>query len=95
MKEMVAAIIPEEIVIGIAGQDSAAYQETTHMQEDNGSPVDMPVLDYPDDMDDELTTISHQTLRDVLGTLQTPSSVARRSTDVAAITEDPPTTPIV
>ncbi|KAJ1125483.1 hypothetical protein NDU88_003912 [Pleurodeles waltl] len=55
----------------------------------------MPVLDFPDDMDDELTNISQQTLQDVLGTLQTPPSVARRSTDTAAITEDPPTTPVV
>ncbi|KAJ1152959.1 hypothetical protein NDU88_005732 [Pleurodeles waltl] len=55
----------------------------------------MPVLDYPDDMDDELTNISQQTLQDVLRTLQTPPSVARRSPDTAANTEDPPTTPIV
>ncbi|KAJ1189051.1 hypothetical protein NDU88_005802 [Pleurodeles waltl] len=55
----------------------------------------MPVLDFPDDMDDELTYISQQTLQDVLGTLHTPPSVARRSTEVAAITEDPPTTLIV
>ncbi|KAJ1203814.1 hypothetical protein NDU88_007595 [Pleurodeles waltl] len=50
----------------------------------------MPVLGFPDDMDDELTNISQQTLQDVLGTLQTPPSVARRSTEVAAITEKPP-----
>ncbi|KAJ1207548.1 hypothetical protein NDU88_002939 [Pleurodeles waltl] len=91
----VTAIIPEEIVTGIQGQDSADYQETTHMQEDDGSPADMPVLDFPDDMDDELTSISQQTLQDVLGTLQTPPSVTRRSTDTAAITEDPPTTSVV
>ncbi|KAJ1192108.1 hypothetical protein NDU88_001420 [Pleurodeles waltl] len=65
------------------------------MAEDDGSPADIPVQDYPDDMDDELTNISHQTLQDVLGTLQTPPSVTRRSTEQAAITEDPPTTPIV
>ncbi|KAJ1158083.1 hypothetical protein NDU88_010777 [Pleurodeles waltl] len=63
--------------------------------EDDGSPADMPVLDFPDDMDDELTNISQQTLQDVLGTLQTPPLVTRRSTEVAVITEDPPTTPIV
>ncbi|KAJ1187545.1 hypothetical protein NDU88_004320 [Pleurodeles waltl] len=95
MEEMVAAVIPEEIVTGIQGQDSADYQETTHMQEDDGSSADMPVQDYPDDMDDELTNISHQTLQDVLGTIQTPPSVTRRSTEQAAVTEDPPTTPIV
>ncbi|KAJ1128233.1 hypothetical protein NDU88_006612 [Pleurodeles waltl] len=95
MEEMVAAVIPEEILTGIQGQDSADYKETTHMQEDDGSPADMPVQEYPDDMDDELTNISHQTLQDVLGTLQTPPSVARRSSEQAAITEDPPTTPIV
>ncbi|KAJ1191416.1 hypothetical protein NDU88_000732 [Pleurodeles waltl] len=95
MEEMVVAVIPEEIVTGIQGQDSADYQETTQMQEDDGSPGDVPALDFPDDMDDELTNISQQTLQDVLGTLQTPPSVARRSTDTAAITEDPPTTPIV
>ncbi|KAJ1153040.1 hypothetical protein NDU88_005807 [Pleurodeles waltl] len=95
MEEMVAAIISEEIVTGIQGQDSADYQETTHMQEDDGSPTDMPAQDYPDDMDGELTNISHQTFQDVLGTLQTPPSVTRRSTEQAAITEDPPTTPIV
>ncbi|KAJ1164333.1 hypothetical protein NDU88_004773 [Pleurodeles waltl] len=71
MEEMVAAVIPEEIVTGIQGQDSADYQETTHMQEDDGSPADMPVQDYPDDMDDELTNISQQTLQEVLETLQT------------------------
>ncbi|KAJ1201954.1 hypothetical protein NDU88_005758 [Pleurodeles waltl] len=32
MEEMVAAVIPEEIFTGIQGQDSADYQETTHMQ---------------------------------------------------------------
>ncbi|KAJ1084295.1 hypothetical protein NDU88_004447 [Pleurodeles waltl] len=90
MEEMGAAVIPEEIVTGIQGQDSTDYRETTQMQED-----DMPVLDFPDDMDDELTNISQQTLQDVLGSLQTPPSVTRRSTEVAAITEDPPTTPIV
>ncbi|KAJ1166324.1 hypothetical protein NDU88_006729 [Pleurodeles waltl] len=63
--------------------------------EDDGSPADIPVQDYPDDMDDELTNISHQTLQDVLGTLQTPPSVTGRSTEQAAITEDPPTTAIV
>ncbi|KAJ1115213.1 hypothetical protein NDU88_003439 [Pleurodeles waltl] len=63
--------------------------------EDNGSPGVMSVLDFPDDMDDELTNISQQTLQDVPGTLQTPPSVARRSTDTAAITEDPHTTTIV
>ncbi|KAJ1213054.1 hypothetical protein NDU88_000693 [Pleurodeles waltl] len=95
MEEMVAAVIPEEIVTGIQGQDSAEYQETTHMQEDDGSPADMSVQEYPDDMDDELTNISQQTLQEVLGTLQTPPSVTRRSSEQAAITEDPPTTPIV
>ncbi|KAJ1185806.1 hypothetical protein NDU88_002593 [Pleurodeles waltl] len=50
----------------------------------------MPVLDFPDDMDDELTNISQQNLQDVRATLQTPPSVARRSTDTAAITEEPP-----
>ncbi|XP_069069445.1 uncharacterized protein [Pleurodeles waltl] len=95
MEEMVAAFITEEVVKEIQGQDSKDYQETTQMQEDDGSPGDMPVQDFPDDMDDELTNISQQTLQDVLGTLQTPLSVARRSTEVAANTEDPPTTPIV
>ncbi|KAJ1163729.1 hypothetical protein NDU88_004182 [Pleurodeles waltl] len=66
-----------------------------HIAEDDGSPGDIPVQDYPDDMDDELTNISQQTLQDVLRTLQTPPSVTRRSTELAAITEDPPTTPIV
>ncbi|KAJ1175259.1 hypothetical protein NDU88_000547 [Pleurodeles waltl] len=94
-EEMVAAIIPVEIITGIQGQDSADYQETTQMQKDDGSSADMPVQDYPDDMDDELTNISQQTLQDVLGTLQTPPSVTRRNTELAAITEDPPTTPIV
>ncbi|KAJ1202487.1 hypothetical protein NDU88_006286 [Pleurodeles waltl] len=88
-------IVVEEIVTGIQGQDGADYQETTQMQEDEGSPGDMPVLDFPDDIDDELKNISQQTLQDVLGTLQNASSVARRSTEVAAITEDPHTTPIV
>ncbi|KAJ1171757.1 hypothetical protein NDU88_003615 [Pleurodeles waltl] len=63
--------------------------------EDNGSPVDLSVLDYPDDLNDQLTTISKETIQDVLGTLQAPPPVSRRSTHVAAIPEDPPTTPIV
>ncbi|KAJ1217995.1 hypothetical protein NDU88_005581 [Pleurodeles waltl] len=33
MEEVVAAVIPEEILTGIQGQDSADYQETTHMQD--------------------------------------------------------------
>ncbi|KAJ1198105.1 hypothetical protein NDU88_001949 [Pleurodeles waltl] len=60
-----------------------------------GSPVDLSVLDYPDDLDEQLTTLSQETLHDVLGTLQTLPPVARRSIHVAAIPEDPPTTPIV
>ncbi|KAJ1098015.1 hypothetical protein NDU88_003131 [Pleurodeles waltl] len=55
----------------------------------------MPVPEYPDDMDDELTNIPQQTIQEVLGTLQTPPSVTRRSTEQAAITEDPPTNPVV
>ncbi|KAJ1152854.1 hypothetical protein NDU88_005628 [Pleurodeles waltl] len=94
IEEMVAAVIPEEIVTGIQGQDSADYQETTHMQEDDGSPADMPVPEYPDDMDNELTNIPQRTIQDVLGSLQTQPSVTRRSTEQAAITEEPPTTPI-
>ncbi|KAJ1188775.1 hypothetical protein NDU88_005532 [Pleurodeles waltl] len=95
MEEMVAAVIPEEIVTGIQGQDSADYQETTHMQEEDGSPADMPVPDYPDDMDDEPKNIPQEPIQKVLETLQTPPSVTRRSTEQAAIAEDPPTTPIV
>ncbi|KAJ1153314.1 hypothetical protein NDU88_006075 [Pleurodeles waltl] len=33
MEEMVAAVISEEIVTGIQGQDRADYQETTQMQD--------------------------------------------------------------
>ncbi|KAJ1104302.1 hypothetical protein NDU88_001714 [Pleurodeles waltl] len=57
LDEIVASVIPEEIITGIAGKDSADYQKTTYMREDNGSPMDLPVLDYPDSMDDQLTTI--------------------------------------
>ncbi|KAJ1166667.1 hypothetical protein NDU88_007065 [Pleurodeles waltl] len=55
----------------------------------------MPVPDYPDDMDDEPLNIPQETIQKVLETLQTPPSVTRRSTEQAAIAEDPPTTPIV
>ncbi|KAJ1126219.1 hypothetical protein NDU88_004627 [Pleurodeles waltl] len=48
----------------------------------------MPVPEYPDDMDDELTNISQETIQEVLGTLQIPPSVTRRSTEQAAITEE-------
>ncbi|KAJ1169600.1 hypothetical protein NDU88_001491 [Pleurodeles waltl] len=95
MEEMVAAVIPEEIVTGIQGQDSADYHETTHIQEEHGSPADMPVPEFPDDMDDEPINIPQETIQKVLETLQTPPSVTRRSTEQAAITEEPPTTPIV
>ncbi|KAJ1185758.1 hypothetical protein NDU88_002545 [Pleurodeles waltl] len=95
MEEMVADVIPEEIVTGIQGLDSADYQETTHMQEEDGSPADMPVPDFPDDMDDEAINIPQETIQKVLETLQTPPSVTRRSTEQAAIAEEPPTTPIV
>ncbi|KAJ1195275.1 hypothetical protein NDU88_004556 [Pleurodeles waltl] len=94
MEEMVAVVIPEEIATGIQGQDSADYQETTHIQEEHGSPADMPVPDFPDDMDDEPINIPQETIQKVLETLQTPPSVTRRSTEQAAITEEPPTTPI-
>ncbi|KAJ1189382.1 hypothetical protein NDU88_006130 [Pleurodeles waltl] len=95
MEEMVVAVVPEEIVTGIQGQDSADYQETTHMQEEDESPADMPVPEYPDDMDDELPNVPQETIQEVLGTLQTQPSVTRRNTEQAAITEEPPTTPIV
>ncbi|KAJ1173033.1 hypothetical protein NDU88_004875 [Pleurodeles waltl] len=95
MEEMVTAVIPEEIVTEIQGQDSADYQETTHMQEEDGSPADMPVPDFPDDMDDEAINIPQETIQKVLDTLQTPPLVTRRSTEQAALAEDPPTTPIV
>ncbi|KAJ1163481.1 hypothetical protein NDU88_003939 [Pleurodeles waltl] len=32
MEEMVAAVIPKEIMTGIQGQDRADYQDTTHIQ---------------------------------------------------------------
>ncbi|KAJ1190483.1 hypothetical protein NDU88_007221 [Pleurodeles waltl] len=63
MEEMVAAVIPEENVTGIQGQDSTDYQETKHMH----GPWNPP----------------------------DPPSVTRRSTEQAAIAEDPHTTPIV
>ncbi|KAJ1151586.1 hypothetical protein NDU88_004366 [Pleurodeles waltl] len=94
MEEMVAAVIPEEIITGIQRQ-TAQTTRKQHKCRDDGSPVDMPVLDFPDDMGDELTTISQQTLQDVLRTLQIPPSVTRRGTDAAAIIEESPTTPIV
>ncbi|KAJ1124882.1 hypothetical protein NDU88_003329 [Pleurodeles waltl] len=55
----------------------------------------MPVPDFPDDMDDEPINIPQETIQKVLETLQTPPSVTRRSTEQAAIAEDPPTNPIV
>ncbi|KAJ1097835.1 hypothetical protein NDU88_002951 [Pleurodeles waltl] len=95
MEKMVAAVIPEEIVTGIQGHDSADYHDTTHMQEEHGSPADRPVPDFPDDMDDKPINMSQETIQKVLETLQTPPSVTRRSTEEAAITEEPPTTPIL
>ncbi|KAJ1113345.1 hypothetical protein NDU88_001591 [Pleurodeles waltl] len=55
----------------------------------------MPVPDFPDDMDDEPINIPQETIQKVLKTLQTPPSVTRKSTEQAAIAEEPPTTPIV
>ncbi|KAJ1201549.1 hypothetical protein NDU88_005357 [Pleurodeles waltl] len=59
MEEMVAAAIPEEIVTGIQGQDSADYQDTMHMQEKTVVDVkadcpqmesrSLPMLLYADD----------------------------------------------
>ncbi|KAJ1081663.1 hypothetical protein NDU88_001841 [Pleurodeles waltl] len=118
MEEMVAAVIPEEIVTGIQGQDSEDDQETTHMPwktlgelkctnvicnregghthytMHNTNNLCMGVCCHAKDVA-KLTNISKLTLQDVLETLQTPPSVTRRSTELAAITEDPPTTPIV
>ncbi|KAJ1098747.1 hypothetical protein NDU88_003854 [Pleurodeles waltl] len=54
----------------------------------------MPVPDFPDDMDDEPLNIPQETIQKVLESLQIPPSVTRRSTEQAAIAEDPPTTPI-
>ncbi|KAJ1101025.1 hypothetical protein NDU88_006099 [Pleurodeles waltl] len=95
MEEMVAAVIPEEIVTGIQGLDSADYHDTTHMQEEHGSPADMPVLEFPDDMGDETINLPQETIEMVLESLQTPPSVTRRSTEEAATTGEPPATPIV
>ncbi|XP_069091887.1 myb-related transcription factor, partner of profilin-like [Pleurodeles waltl] len=95
MEEMVAAVIPEEIVTGIQGQDSADYHDTSHMQEEHGSPADMPVPEFPEDMDDEPINIPQETIQMVLESLQTPPSVTRRSTEEAATTVEPPATPIV
>ncbi|XP_069072971.1 zinc finger protein 821 isoform X2 [Pleurodeles waltl] len=74
---------------------SSHLEDPDLSSKDDGSPADMPVQDNTDDMDVELTNISQQTLQEVLETLQTPSSVTRRSTELATITEDPPRTPIV
>ncbi|KAJ1107183.1 hypothetical protein NDU88_004576 [Pleurodeles waltl] len=63
--------------------------------EEDGSPADMLVPDYPDEMDDEPINIPQETIQKVLETLQTPPLVTRRSTEQAAIAEHPPTTPIV
>ncbi|XP_069068360.1 extracellular calcium-sensing receptor-like [Pleurodeles waltl] len=67
----------------------------TTSTEDDGSPEDLSVLDCPDDLDDQLTTISQETVQNVLGTLQTPPPVTRKSIHVAVIPEGQPTTPIV
>ncbi|KAJ1152526.1 hypothetical protein NDU88_005301 [Pleurodeles waltl] len=93
MEEMVAASSLRRSSQGFKDR-RAQTTRRQHTCRDDGSPADMPVMDFTDDMDDELTNISHQTLQDVLETLQSPPSVTR-STDTAAITEDPPTTPIV
>ncbi|KAJ1153568.1 hypothetical protein NDU88_006327 [Pleurodeles waltl] len=50
----------------------------------------MPVPDFPDDIDDEPINIPQETIQKVLETLQTPPSVTRRSTEQAAIAEEPP-----
>ncbi|XP_069086340.1 uncharacterized protein [Pleurodeles waltl] len=63
--------------------------------EEHGSPDDMPVPDFPDDMDDEPINIPQETIQMVLESLQTPPSVTRRSTEEAATTGEPPATPIV
>ncbi|KAJ1097429.1 hypothetical protein NDU88_002548 [Pleurodeles waltl] len=55
----------------------------------------MPVLEFSDDLDDQMTTLSQETLQDVLVSLQTPPPVARRATNVAAIPDDPPNTQIL
>ncbi|KAJ1189534.1 hypothetical protein NDU88_006279 [Pleurodeles waltl] len=114
MEEMVAAVIPVEIVTGIQGQDSADYQETTHMQVKShgelkctnvncnrgGIPtthcMKMDLLLICLSQISLMTwTTSQETIQKVLETLQTPPSVTRRSTEQAAIAEEPPTTPIV
>ncbi|XP_069059122.1 uncharacterized protein [Pleurodeles waltl] len=64
------------------------------LREKDGSPADMPVPDFPDDMDDEPINIPQEAIQKVLETLQTPPSVTMKSTEQAAIAEDPPTTPI-
>ncbi|KAJ1202247.1 hypothetical protein NDU88_006047 [Pleurodeles waltl] len=55
----------------------------------------MPDPDFPDDIDDDPINLSPQTLNMVLGSLQTPPSVPRRSPEEAATPVDPPATPNV
>ncbi|KAJ1198202.1 hypothetical protein NDU88_002046 [Pleurodeles waltl] len=63
--------------------------------EEHGSPADLPVHEFPDDMDDETINLPPETIQMVLESLQTPPSVTRRSTEEAATTGEPPATPIV
>ncbi|XP_069061159.1 uncharacterized protein [Pleurodeles waltl] len=76
-------------------QEGPETQNTAGNEEEHGSPADLPVHEFPDDMDDETINLPQETIDMVLESLQTPPSVTRRSTEEAATTVEPPATQIV
>ncbi|XP_069095226.1 myb-related transcription factor, partner of profilin-like [Pleurodeles waltl] len=91
LKDMVTVIIAEELVTGVAEQDSADFQDLPQMQEDEAlAPAELPVLDCSDDVDDQLPTIDAETLQEVLCSFQTSSLVTGRTHSVTGSPHEPP-----
>lgn len=88
-----AAVIPEEFVPRVPGQDSAAHEEQPDLQEDvPTTPDPLHVLDEDSAEDDSLPTLNQDTLQEILYSIWTPSPVAQSGDSIGGSPEDSPIT---
>ncbi|XP_078508398.1 uncharacterized protein LOC144768525 [Lissotriton helveticus] len=97
LEEQVAQVIPEEIVIGISGQDSAARETAEHTTVDAASTAqELDDNNVLDDMDDNPPTIDTDTLEVQRATIRSPTPPPQCDNIVvdAEVETQPPPPPV-
>ncbi|XP_078496040.1 uncharacterized protein LOC144751950 [Lissotriton helveticus] len=81
LEERVAAVIPEELVVGVPGQDSAEHEEPQDTQEHGTHPHEQePMFESDDDAVESVPSVDTDVIQDLLLSIQTPSPRPRRQT---------------